>query len=108
MIPLFLYRVLEVLLIAMVTTVSFFLLATLLGTCVPVLTHSEQEFANSTRNYFCPTQVSFPYISFSDYFNDLATLMFNSEEDSIKQLFHQDGELFSSCFKSIVMDTRQQ
>ncbi|XP_019849977.1 PREDICTED: chloride transport protein 6-like [Amphimedon queenslandica] len=87
----FFYKMLEVILIAMVTTVSFFILATLLGTCVPVITRSEQQFANSTRNFFCPTGVTFSTIKFNDYFNDLATLMFNSEEDSIKQLFHQDG-----------------
>lgn len=90
------HRVMEVVLIGLVTTVSFFILATLLGTCVPVLkNNSAQEFVNSTRDYFCPptgTKLSFDYTSFTDYYNDLATLMFNSEEDSIKQLFHQNGQ----------------
>ena len=85
----------ETVLIALVTTFSVFILATLLGTCVPHIEHvNSKEFTDSTRNYFCPVNDNLlPRRSsnFTDYFNDMATLVFNSEEDSIKQLFHQNG-----------------
>ena len=110
-------RVLEAVLIVMVTTVCIFLTATLLGTCVqeraddgveakcPGLTVRENKaaalmlelelrnvtlfqgdlsFRNETRRYFCPKAVP-------PYYNDMATLVFNSQETAIKQLFHQSG-----------------
>lgn len=79
--------------IAVVTTFSVFLLATLLGTCVPYVEELNSSL-NSTRNYFCPTRgllSKLETLTVSEYFNDMATLVFNSEEDSIKQLFHQNG-----------------
>ena len=89
------HRVLEAVLIAAVTSFSIFILATLLGTCVPVVHENNlQDFVNSTRNYFCPPKgipTSFEGNTFYEYYNDMATLVFNSEEDSIKQLFHQNG-----------------
>ena len=77
----------------MVTSLSVFILSTFLGTCVPVLPNNRiQDFTNSTKNYFCPPSGLENQISkFTDYYNDLATLAFNPEEDTIKQLFHQDG-----------------
>ncbi len=86
---------LEAVLIAVVTTFSVFILATLLGTCVPHIDHvNNRDFVNSTRDYFCPTSgllTRFGVEHFTEYFNDMATLVFNSEEDAIKQLFHQNG-----------------
>lgn len=90
---LYLHRVLETILIAVVTTFSVFILATLLGTCVPYVEELNSGL-NSTRNYFCPTSglvSKLESLSINEYFNDMATLVFNSEEDSIKQLFHQNG-----------------
>ncbi len=91
------HRLLETVLIATVTTFSVFILATLLGTCVPAVeTLGYQEFVDSTQNYFCPVKNLTTHIGsfhFTEYFNDMATLVFNSEEEAIKQLFHQDGNL---------------
>lgn len=35
------------------------------------------------KTYFCP----------DGKYNDMATLLFNSQEDAIKQLFHLDGKI---------------
>lgn len=115
------FRILEAILIVMVTTVCIFLTATLLGTCVrerkddkeeiycPGLTvhklglyelldfvivhllttfQGDLSFRNETRNYFCP---EFNHNKSNTYYNDMATLVFNSQETAIKQLFHQSG-----------------
>ena len=42
------------------------------------------QFRNETRAYWCPGD---------DYFNDMGTLIFNSQEKIIRQLFHLNGEL---------------
>ena len=50
----------------------------------------DTSFRNETRDYFCPG----PGIiaeSTTAYYNDMATLLFNSQEIAIKQLFHQNG-----------------
>ena len=47
----------------------------------------DDTFLNETRDYFCPS------VGEDTYLNDMATLMFNSPEVAIKQLFHQDGEI---------------
>ena len=93
----FLFRIMEALLIAIVTSFCVFLLSTFLGTCVPLLPSNRvSDFTNSTREYFCPkdgihthelNQPTRYYI----YYNDMATLVFNNQEDTIKQLFHQNG-----------------
>ena len=52
---------------------------------------STSQIANTTmsnieadaRTYFCK----------SGYYNDMATLFFNSQEEAIKQLFHQPGKI---------------
>ena len=44
-----------------------------------------KEFQAEIVTYFCP----------DGKYNDMATLLFNSQEDAIKQLFHQDGKLLS-------------
>lgn len=41
------------------------------------------SFRNETRGYFCNN---------TSYYNDMATLVFNSQETAIKQLFHQSGK----------------
>ncbi len=89
----FTFRLFETILIAIVTTFVMFILAVFLGTCVPAL-NSGQQFVETTQDFFCPskglsTQAG-PFY-FLEYFNDMATLVFNSEEAAIKQLFHQDG-----------------
>ena len=79
----------------MVTTVSVFILATVFGLCVPVIEGiTSKDFANDTINYFCTPNgllSNFDNVYFTEYYNDMATLVFNPEEDSIKQLFHQNG-----------------
>ncbi|KAM9351416.1 H(+)/Cl(-) exchange transporter 6 isoform 2-T2 [Symphorus nematophorus] len=85
-------RVLESLLIAMVTTVVIFAASMLLGECRDLsspTTHnttcfqlSGSEDINSTiRQFFCTNKT----------YNDMATLFFNPQEAAIHQLFHQDG-----------------
>ena len=92
-------RILEVILIAATTTCLGFYLSTLLGTCVPELPSNQvSDFTNSTRVYFCPKGgVHFNEHAggtrYFHYYNDMATLVFNSQEDTIKQLFHQNGGL---------------
>uniref|UniRef100_A0A3B3X9C6 Chloride channel protein n=1 Tax=Poecilia mexicana TaxID=48701 RepID=A0A3B3X9C6_9TELE len=91
-------RVLESLLVAMVTTVVIFLASVLLGECRDLsspTTHnstvSGSEDINSTiRQFFCSNKS----------YNDMATLFFNPQEAAIHQLFHQDGT-FSPATLSI-------
>ncbi|XP_056897636.1 H(+)/Cl(-) exchange transporter 6 [Takifugu flavidus] len=82
-------RVLESLLVTMVTTVVIFAASMLLGECrdlppsmMPNSTVRSSEDINSTiRQFFCPNRT----------YNDMATLFFNPQEAAIHQLFHQDG-----------------
>ncbi|XP_034393535.1 chloride transport protein 6 isoform X2 [Cyclopterus lumpus] len=82
-------RVLESLLVAMVTTVVIFAASILLGECRDLSSPSTQnttlsggEDINSTiRQFFCTNKT----------YNDMATLLFNPQEAAIHQLFHQDG-----------------
>ncbi|XP_035015897.1 H(+)/Cl(-) exchange transporter 6 isoform X2 [Hippoglossus stenolepis] len=84
-----LIRVLESLLVAMVTTVVIFAASILLGEChdlPPPTSHnttlSGSEDINSTiRQFFCTNKT----------YNDMATLFFNPQEAAIHQLLHQDG-----------------
>ena len=59
---------------------------------------------NETRDYFCPGHgiVTDPS---TKYYNDMATLMFNSQETAIKQLFHQNGRVYATdvCLVSHVI-----
>ena len=88
------FRIMEAVLIGLVTTLSVFLLSTFFGTCVPLIEgNGGQNFVNSTQSYFCPTGITFTEVTFSKTYNDMATLAFNSEEDAIKQLFHQNGTI---------------
>ena len=92
-------RIMEALLIAIVTTFLVFLLSTLLGTCVPLLPNNmAQNFTDDVRSYFCPTPgVHYHYANkptrYYEYYNDMATLVFNEQEETIKHLFHQDGRM---------------
>uniref|UniRef100_A0A3P9IGY5 Chloride channel protein n=1 Tax=Oryzias latipes TaxID=8090 RepID=A0A3P9IGY5_ORYLA len=82
-------RVLESLLVSMVTTVVIFAASILLGECrdlysPPKLNSSlaSSEDINSTiRQFFCSNKT----------YNDMATLFFNPQEAAIHQLFHQDS-----------------
>uniref|UniRef100_UPI0037E94EED H(+)/Cl(-) exchange transporter 6 n=1 Tax=Semicossyphus pulcher TaxID=241346 RepID=UPI0037E94EED len=82
-------RVLESLLVTMVTTVVIFAASLLLGECRDLstptshnTTPSGSEDINSTiRQFFCANKT----------YNDMATLFFNPQEAAIHQLFHQDG-----------------
>ncbi|XP_047223497.1 H(+)/Cl(-) exchange transporter 6 [Girardinichthys multiradiatus] len=82
-------RVLESLLVSMVTTVVIFVASVLLGECRDLSspttknsTLSGSEDINSTiRQFFCSNKT----------YNDMATLFFNPQEAAIHQLFHQDG-----------------
>lgn len=93
-------RVLESLLVAMVTSIVIFA-ASMLGECrdlSPSSTHntttwSNSEDINSTlRQFFCTNKT----------YNDMATLFFNPQEAAIHQLFHQDGT-FSPVTLSVFM-----
>ncbi|XP_038132653.1 chloride transport protein 6 [Cyprinodon tularosa] len=91
-------RVLESLLVAMVTTVVIFSASVLVGECRDLSsptpsnsTLSGGDDINSTiRQFFCSNQT----------YNDMATLFFNPQEAAIHQLFHQDGT-FSPATLSI-------
>lgn len=86
-------RVLESLLVSLVTTVVVFVASMVLGECRQMSSTSQtgngsfqlqvtSEDVNSTiKAFFCP----------NDTYNDMATLFFNSQESAILQLFHQDG-----------------
>uniref|UniRef100_A0A4W6CT10 Chloride channel protein n=1 Tax=Lates calcarifer TaxID=8187 RepID=A0A4W6CT10_LATCA len=79
-------RVLESLLVTMVTTVVIFAASMLLGECLMYLSSCIKlqifEDINSTiRQFFCTNKT----------YNDMATLFFNPQEAAIHQLFHQDG-----------------
>ncbi|KAG7274845.1 hypothetical protein CRUP_038818 [Coryphaenoides rupestris] len=84
-------RVLESLLVTMVTTVVVFVSSMTLGECRNLNPPSHQngstllggaEDINSTvRSFFCPNNT----------YNDMATLFFNPQEAAIHQLFHQSG-----------------
>ncbi|PIK48359.1 putative chloride transport protein 6 [Apostichopus japonicus] len=76
-------RVLEAVFIAIVTAAVAFLAAMMLGQCKPlsVDSASTSNISESVRTYFCPP----------GYYNDMATLFFNPQEEAIKQLFHQEG-----------------
>ncbi|XP_072569613.1 H(+)/Cl(-) exchange transporter 6 isoform X1 [Paramormyrops kingsleyae] len=84
-------RVLESLLISLVTTVVIFVASMTLGECRDLLPStsnntttlvSGNEDVNSTvKQFFCPNKT----------YNDMATLFFNPQEVAINQLFHQDG-----------------
>ncbi|MBN3306786.1 CLCN6 protein, partial [Amia calva] len=86
-------RVLESLLVSMVTTVVIFVASMTLGECrdlssptsnntTSLLQESASEDVNSTiKQFFCPNKT----------YNDMATLFFNPQEVAIHQLFHQDG-----------------
>jgi hypothetical protein len=89
-----LHRALEVILISMATTSTVFIVAMLLGTCLQS-TNLDATSNNSsdaeTRDFFCPSHND-KETHHKSYYNDMATLMFNSQETAIKQLFHQDGK----------------
>ncbi|XP_042565964.1 chloride transport protein 6-like [Clupea harengus] len=86
-------RVLESLLVSMVTTVVIFVASMTLGECrdlSPPTTHNSTVLeavnvnvdVNSTiRQFFCSNKS----------YNDMATLFFNPQEVAIHQLFHQDA-----------------
>ncbi|MGH0151851.1 UNVERIFIED_CONTAM: hypothetical protein FKN15_077040 [Acipenser sinensis] len=84
-------RVLESLLVTMVTTIVLFVASMTLGECRDLssptntdnATHvSNSEDVNSTiKTFFCPNKT----------YNDMATLFFNPQEVAIHQLFHQDS-----------------
>lgn len=83
-------RVLESLLVSMVTTLVIFVASMTLGECRdlagPTTHNSTLESGgvdvNSTiRQFFCPNHS----------YNDMATLFFNPQETAIHQLFHQDA-----------------
>lgn len=79
-------RVLEAVLVAAVTTTVSFSAAMLLGECRSMASNQSNGSIplvdESVRTYFCP----------ENHYNDMATLFFNSQEEAIKQLFHQEGK----------------
>ncbi|KAG9332823.1 hypothetical protein JZ751_014922, partial [Albula glossodonta] len=84
-------RVLESLLVSMVTTVVVFLASMTLGECrdlstpttnnTTVLVSVSDDVNSTIKQFFCPNKT----------YNDMATLFFNPQEVAIHQLFHQDG-----------------
>uniref|UniRef100_A0A8D2GXF6 Chloride channel protein n=1 Tax=Urocitellus parryii TaxID=9999 RepID=A0A8D2GXF6_UROPR len=88
-----LVRVLESLLVSLVTTVVVFVASMVLGECRQMSSSSQvgngsfqlqvtsEDVNSSIKTFFCP----------NDTYNDMATLFFNPQESAILQLFHQDG-----------------
>ncbi|KAK7811130.1 hypothetical protein U0070_016070 [Myodes glareolus] len=77
-----LVRVLESLLVSLVTTVVVFVASMVLGECRQLSSASQTGNGSfQLQTFFCP----------NDTYNDMATLFFNSQESAILQLFHQDG-----------------
>ncbi|XP_021372937.1 chloride transport protein 6-like [Mizuhopecten yessoensis] len=80
-----LFRILEAALVAAVTTSVTFGASMALGECSEIPTNfvngTSSSIEDTVRTYFCP----------DGYYNDMATLFFNSQEEAIKQLFHQPG-----------------
>uniref|UniRef100_A0A673I4J5 Chloride channel protein n=1 Tax=Sinocyclocheilus rhinocerous TaxID=307959 RepID=A0A673I4J5_9TELE len=83
-------RVLESLLVCMVTTLVIFVASVTLGECRDLVSTnnntstqgSVNEEVNSTiRRFFC----------YNNTYNDMATLFFNPQEVAIHQLFHQNA-----------------
>ena len=61
--------------------------------CNIIAFQGDLSFRNETRDYFCPGRYErIQYGHDTLYYNDMATLVFNSQETAIKQLFHQSGE----------------
>ncbi|KAB0400131.1 hypothetical protein E2I00_010276, partial [Balaenoptera physalus] len=88
-----LVRVLESLLVSVVTTVVVFVASMVLGECRQMSSASQvgndsfplqvtsEEVNSSIKTFFCPNET----------YNDMATLFFNPQESGILQLFHQDS-----------------
>uniref|UniRef100_A0A8D1Z9H0 Chloride channel protein n=1 Tax=Sus scrofa TaxID=9823 RepID=A0A8D1Z9H0_PIG len=88
-----LVRVLESLLVSLVTTVVVFVASMVLGECRQMssagqvgndsfqLQVTSEDVNSSIKTFFCPNET----------YNDMATLFFNPQESAILQLFHQDG-----------------
>ncbi|XP_033642200.1 chloride transport protein 6-like [Asterias rubens] len=83
-------RVLEAILIVMVTASVAFIAAMTLGQCKKIPANngttdaiflSAAQGNGTERTFFCP----------DGYYNDMATLFFNSQEVAIKELFHEAG-----------------
>ncbi|XP_029433686.1 chloride transport protein 6 isoform X2 [Rhinatrema bivittatum] len=83
-----LVRVLESLLVALVTTVVMFIASVVLGECRRMSSPAPEgndtvllQMNSSVKTFFCPNET----------YNDMATLFFNTQESAILQLFHQEG-----------------
>ncbi|XP_060062447.1 H(+)/Cl(-) exchange transporter 6-like [Ylistrum balloti] len=78
-----LFRILEATLVASVTTSVSFGASMAVGECSQIpqnlVNGSSSTIEDTVRTYFCS----------DGYYNDMATLFFNSQEEAIKQLFHQ-------------------
>ncbi|XP_038602798.1 chloride transport protein 6, partial [Tachyglossus aculeatus] len=86
-------RVLESLLVSLVTTVVVFGASMILGECRQMSSASpsgnssfhpqnpSEDVNSSIKTFFCPNET----------YNDMATLFFNPQEAAILQLFHQDS-----------------
>uniref|UniRef100_A0A671QKL9 Chloride channel protein n=1 Tax=Sinocyclocheilus anshuiensis TaxID=1608454 RepID=A0A671QKL9_9TELE len=78
-------RVLESLLVCMVTTLVIFVASVTLGECRDLVSTnnntSTQEVNSTIRRFFC----------YNNTYNDMATLFFNPQEVAIHQLFHQNA-----------------
>uniref|UniRef100_A0AAV2M1T4 Uncharacterized protein n=1 Tax=Knipowitschia caucasica TaxID=637954 RepID=A0AAV2M1T4_KNICA len=89
-----LVRVLESLLVSLVTTLLIFASSYFVGECLQLPHHNTTggDGSSSVRHFFCPNNT----------YNDMATLLFNPQEKAIHQLFHQDG-LFSPLSLSLFL-----
>uniref|UniRef100_A0A8B9K8C1 Chloride channel protein n=1 Tax=Astyanax mexicanus TaxID=7994 RepID=A0A8B9K8C1_ASTMX len=77
-------RVLESLLVCMVTSVVVFMASMTLGECRDLASptaNNTTDVNSSIRQFFCSNKT----------YNDMATLFFNPQEIAIHQLFHQDA-----------------
>lgn len=85
------WRIIEALLIIIVTTVLAYMCSMFLASCVPHGLDSSlakapgYDYINETRPYFCPLSTD---RKDRLYHNDFATLIFNPTETAISQIYH--------------------
>nr|XP_039270585.1 chloride transport protein 6-like [Styela clava] len=77
-----LMKIVEVIAIGTVTAMCAFFAPIVIGTCKQVASNSTMDpTLSETQQFLCPNGT----------YNDMATLMYNTQETAIKQLFHNSG-----------------
>ena len=65
--------------------------------CYSILQVGREQY--KTNDLFCPRNEPGEKQSSNIYFNDMATLMFQSQESGIKHLFHRNGEAYTQLLQ---------